>query len=351
VPAGSLQIAGRTVGAGQPAWIIAELSGNHGGELARAERLVREAAAAGADAVKLQTYRADSLTIDSDAPPFRIRMAGAWDGRLLYDLYREASMPWEWQAPLKAVADELGLALFSSPFDAEAVAFLEGLGVPAYKIASFELVDTQLIERAAATGKPVIMSTGMATRDEIAEAVAAARAAVPDAQLGLLKCTSDYPAAPEHLHLRTINDMAAEFGLPIGISDHTVGIVAPVVAVTLGACIVEKHLCLDRADGGPDAHFSLEPAEFAAMVRSIREAEAALGSVQYGDETEAASRAYRRSLFVVEHVPEGGLLTEDNVRSIRPADGLPPKELHHVLGRRAARDIPRGTPLAWDLIA
>ena len=346
----SLHIAGRTIGPGHPVWVVAELSGNHGGELDRAKRLVREASAAGADAVKVQTYKPDSLTIDSDAPPFRVRMAGAWEGRLLYDLYREASMPWQWQKPLKEVADELGVSFFSSPFDSAAVDFLEALGVPAYKIASYELVDTQLIERAAATGKPVILSTGMATREEIADAIAAARAATQDVQLALLKCTSAYPAPPEHLHLLTIRDMAAEFGLPIGVSDHTVGTVAPVTAVALGACIVEKHLCLSRAYGGPDAHFSLEPSEFEAMVRNIREAEASLGRVHYGPEGEEDSWAYRRSLFVVDHVPEGARFTEANVRSIRPADGLPPKDLRRVLGRRAARDIARGTPLSWELI-
>jgi pseudaminic acid synthase len=330
--------------------VVAELSGNHGGELERAERLVREASAAGADAVKVQTYKPDSLTIESDAPPFRVRMAGAWEGRLLYDLYREASMPWQWQQPLKKLADELSIPFFSSPFDRAAVDFLAGLGVPAYKIASYELVDTQLIEQAAATGKPVILSTGMATREEIADAIAAARTAMPRVELALLKCTSAYPAPPEHLHLRTIRDMASQFQLPIGLSDHTLGTVAPVAAVALGACIVEKHLCLSRADGGPDAHFSLEPHEFAAMVRNIREAEVSLGRVQYGPEGEEHSRSYRRSLFVVEHVPEGARFTEANVRSIRPADGLPPKELRRVLGHRAARDIPRGTPLSWELI-
>jgi len=346
---GALRIGERTVGPGRPAWIVAELSGNHGGELARAEQLVREAAAAGADAVKIQTYRADSLTIDSDAPPFRIRMAGAWDGRLLYDLYREAALPWEWTAPLKALADELGITFFSSPFDAQAVELLEGLRVPVYKIASFELVDTPLIERVAATGKPIVLSTGMASREDIADALAAARGVDPDAELALLKCTSAYPAPPERLNLRTIADMAATFDVPIGLSDHTVGLVAPVAAVTLGACIVEKHLCLKRADGGPDAHFSLEPDEFARMVQNVREAEASLGTVRYGED-EAESRAYRRSLFVVEPVGAGEAFTAANVRSIRPADGLPPKELHRVLGRRAARDVPRGTPLAWDLV-
>ena len=331
-------------------WVVAELSGNHGGELERAVQLVRAACDAGADAVKIQTYRPESLTIDSDAPPFRVRMAGAWEGRLLYDLYREASMPWQWQEPLKQVADELGIPLFSSPFDTAAVDFLEELGVPAYKIASYELVDTQLIERAAATGKPIILSTGMATREEIADAVAVARTARLSVELALLKCTSAYPAPPEHLNLRTIRDMAAEFDLPIGLSDHTVGTVAPVAAVALGACIVEKHLCLDRADDGPDAHFSLEPHEFETMVRHIREAEISLGVVRYGSEGEELSLAYRRSLFVVDHVPEGARFTEENVRSIRPADGLPPKELRRVLGRRAARDIARGTPLSWELV-
>ena len=350
MPAESLHIAGRTIGPSHPVWVVAELSGNHGGQLERAEQLVRAARAAGADAVKLQTYKPDSLTIDCDAPPFRVTMAGEWEGRLLYHLYQEASTPWQWLEPLKAVADEVGIPFFSSAFDAAAVDFLEALGVPAYKIASFELVDTELIRRAAATGKPVILSTGMATREEIADAIAAARTAMPEVELALLKCTSSYPASPEHLHLRTIVDMAANFDLPIGLSDHTVGIVAPVTAVALGACIVEKHLCLNRADGGPDAHFSLEPHEFEAMVHNIREGEVSLGKVHYGTEGDDESRAYRRSLFVVDDVSAGALFTEANVRSIRPADGLAPKELRRVLGRRAARDIPCGTPLSWELV-
>jgi pseudaminic acid synthase len=345
-----LRIAGRTIGVGHPVWVVAELSGNHGGDLERAKQLVREARAAGADAVKLQTYKPESLTIDSDAPPFRVQMGGEWEGRLLYDLYSEASMPWEWQEPLKEVADELEIPLFSSPFDADAVDFLEALGVPAYKIASFELVDTNLIERVAATGKPVILSTGMASREEITEAIAAARAGEPNVELALLKCTSAYPAPPQQLHLRTIPDMAATFELPIGLSDHTVDIIAPVAAVALGACIVEKHLCLSRAEGGPDAHFSLEPREFERMVRAIRDTEASLGNVDYAHEGEDSSRAYRRSLFVVDDVPEGAPFTTANVRSIRPADGLPPKELRRVLSSRAARDIASGTPLSWELV-
>jgi N-acetylneuraminate synthase len=350
MPAGSLHIAGRPIDPSHPVLVVAELSGNHGGQLDRAAELVRAAREAGADAVKVQTYKPDSLTIDSDAPPFRVKMAGAWEGRVLYDLYREASTPWAWLEPLKAVADQVGMPFFSSAFDAAAVDFLEDLGVPAYKIASFELVDTELIERAAATGKPVILSTGMATREEIADAISAARRAMPEVELALLKCTSSYPAPPEDLNLRTIVDMAANFDLPTGLSDHTVGIVAPVIAVALGACIVEKHLCLNRADGGPDAHFSLEPHEFEAMVHNIREAEVSLGKVCYGTDAGDESRAYRRSLFVVADVAEGALLTEANVRSIRPADGLAPKELRRVLGRRAARDIPRGTPLSWELV-
>jgi pseudaminic acid synthase len=345
-----IEIAGRRIGPGEPTYVIAEVSANHGHSFERAARLVRAAHEAGADAVKLQTYTADTLTIDSDAPPFQIH-GGLWGGRTLYDLYSEAYTPWEWQPLLKGTADELGIALFSSPFDVSAVDFLETMAVPAYKVASFELVDTGLLQRVARTGKPVILSTGMATLDEIRDAVGTLTAAGA-AQLAVLKCTSAYPSPPGAMHLRTIPHLAAALDRPVGLSDHTLGVAVAVAAVALGAVIVEKHLTLDRGAGGPDGAFSLEPAEFAELVRSIRTTEQALGCVRYADDgPETANRVFRRSLFVVRDVRAGEAFTPENVRSIRPAHGLAPRHLLEVLGRRAARDLSRGEPLSWDMVA
>jgi pseudaminic acid synthase len=345
----TFRIGRRQVGEGQPTFIVAELSANHGGSLERATRVIEAAAASGADAIKLQTYTADTLTVDADNEHFRIK-GTLWDGRTLYDLYNEAHLPWEWHAPLQRTALDLGLEFFSTPFDATAVEFLASLDVPAWKIASFELVDLPLIRKVAATGLPVIMSTGMATRDEIAEGV---RTLVDNGggPLVLLKCTSAYPARPEDMHLRTIPDMAAHFGVPVGLSDHTLGIEVPVAAVALGACVIEKHLTLSRAEPGPDSAFSLEPAEFKAMVAAVRTAERAAGSVSYeGSAGEAASRVFRRSLFVVQDMKAGDRFSPESVRSIRPAAGLHTRHLDEVLGRRAGRDIRKGTPLSWDLI-
>jgi N-acetylneuraminate synthase len=345
-----ISIGGRKVGAGHPSFVIAELSANHGGSYERAEQLVRMAREVGADAVKLQTLTPDGITLNSDNEYFRIAAGTVWDGRVLYDLYRETAMPWEWQPRLKRLADALGIILFSSPFDSSAVEFLDTMDIPCFKIASPEIVDIGLIKLAAATGKPLIISTGMATRAEIEEAVAAARAS--DATgIALLKCTSTYPALPEEMDLRTIPDMAESFDLTVGVSDHTLGMAVAVTAVALGATIVEKHFTLSRADGGPDSGFSVEPTEFAEMVREIRVAEKALGSVNYEPTPrEAASRTLRRSLFVVDDVRAGDLLTPENVRSIRPGQGLHTRHLPDVLGRRAARDIARGTPLSWALV-
>lgn len=344
-------IGGRPIGPGKPAYIVAELSANHHQEFEQAVALVRAAREAGADAVKLQTYTPDTLTIDCDKEWFRIGRGTIWEGRTLYDLYGEAYTPWEWQPRLKAVAAEEGLDLFSTPFDATAVDFLEEMGVPAYKVASFEIVDLPLIRRVARTGKPMILSTGMATLAEIDEAVHAAREAGAGA-IALLKCTSAYPAPPEEMNLRTIPHLAEAFGVPVGLSDHTLGIAVPVAAVSLGACIVEKHFTLARSVPGPDSAFSLEPHEFAHMVQAIREAERALGQVVYQvAPREAASRVFRRSLFVVQDVRAGEPFTSENVRSIRPAHGLHTRHLEDVLGRPAARDIERGTPLSWDLVA
>lgn len=330
-------------------YIIAEMSANHGQRYEHAVEIIEAAKIAGADAIKLQTYTPDTITIDSQRPEFLVGKGSLWEGRTLYELYGEAYTPWDWQPKLKQIANDLGLDCFSTPFDFTAVDFLERMNVPAYKIASFELVDLPLIQRVARTGKPLIMSTGMATLEEIDEAVRAFRDAGGE-KLALLKCNSAYPAPPEEMNLRTIPDMSERFGVPVGLSDHTLGIAVAVTAVGLGACIIEKHFTLRRADGGPDAAFSLEPEEFKAMVDAVREAERALGKVNYEPTPrEMASRTFRRSLFVVQDVRAGEVLTDKNVRSIRPAHGLPPKYLENVLGRRAARDITRGTPLKWDM--
>jgi len=344
-----VRIGSRTVGTGHPTYIVAEISANHGGSLDRALELVRAAHAAGADAIKLQTYTADTLTLDSPADLFRVE-GTLWSGRTLHELYTEAHTPWEWHQPIRELARELELDCFSTPFDATAVDFLETLDMPAYKIASFEIVDIPLLTRIAGTGKPVIMSTGMATLEEIVEAVEAVRAAGTGG-LALLKCTSAYPAPPYEVNLRTIGHLAETFDVPVGLSDHTLGIAVPVAAVAAGACIVEKHVTTARADGGPDSDFSLEPDEFKAMVDAIRVAERAMGCVQYGvSDAEKSSRVFRRSLFVVKDVKEGEVLSDAHVRSIRPGHGLHPRHLSEVLGRRAACDVARGTPLRWDLV-
>lgn len=344
------QIKSRSIGCGFPCYIIAEMSANHGQSFDVALELVRAAKEAGADAIKLQTYTPDTLTINSLRPEFLIGGGTLWEGRNLYELYGEAYTPWEWQPKLKEEVERLGMDCFSTPFDDTSVDFLEGMDVSVYKIASFELVDTGLLRKVAATGKPVIMSTGMATLAEIDEAVCTLRKG-GCTQLSLLKCTSAYPSWPEDMNLRTIPHLAAAFDVPAGLSDHTLGIAVPVAAVALGACIIEKHLTLRRSDGGPDAAFSLEPAEFRAMVDAVRMAEKALGKVSYeASEKEQASRVFRRSLFVVRDMKMGEEFTSENVRSIRPGNGLPVKELHRILGRKAAGDIERGTPLSENLI-
>ncbi len=346
----SIQIGNRLVGPGEPVYIVAEISANHNQDFDQAASLLRAAKEAGADAVKLQTYAPDTMTIPCDSEIFRIGQGTLWEGRNLYDLYREAYTPWEWQPKLKAMAGEMGLELFSTAFDLSAVDFLEKMAVPVHKVASFEIVDLPLIEQMARTGKPLIISTGMADFGDIEEAVRAARRGGAT-QIALLKCTSAYPAPPEEMNLRTISHLSETFDLPIGLSDHTLDIAVPVVAVTMGACIVEKHFTLSRSTPGPDSAFSLEPSEFKKMVESIRTAEKALGKVGYNlGGREDKSRKFRRSLFVVKGVKEGEALTLDNVRSIRPNDGLHPRYLSEVLGRRANRDIPYGTPLRWDMV-
>ncbi len=347
---GRVRIGRRFVGAGHPAYIVAELSANHRQDYEEAVKLVRAAKTAGADAVKLQTLRPDAITMRSDRPVFQVGGGTLWDGRTLFDLYDETYMPWEWQPKLKELANGLGLDLFSSPFDLAAVDFLQEMGVPAFKVASPEIVDLALIERMARTRKPLIISTGMATLAEIREAVHAARRA-GCRQLILLKCNSGYPAPPEEMNLRTIPDMQKRFRVLVGLSDHTLGIAAPIAAVSLGACMIEKHFTLSRSVPGPDSAFSLEPAEFRAMVEAVRTAESALGGVRYKPTTaETKSRPFRRSLFVVRDVKQGETLTEASVRSIRPAAGLHPRYLQDVLGSKAAVDIPAGTPLSWALL-
>ena len=346
----TFSIRGRLIGRGEPTYVIAEMSANHGHRYDDAVRLVHAAKEAGADAVKLQTYTPDTITIDCGRPEFLIAGGSLWDGRRLYELYGEAYMPWEWQPKLKAIADDVGIHLFSTPFDATAVDFLEAMDVPAYKIASLELVDIPLIQRVARTGRPVIMSTGASTLREIADAVGACRAASNEA-LALLKCTSAYPAPLAEMNLATIPHLAAAFNVPVGLSDHTLGIAVPVAAVALGACIIEKHFTPSRAVPGPDSAFSLEPDEFKAMVEAVRAAEEALGTVSYAvTEHEAPSRAFRRSLYVVRDMRAGEPFTVATVRCIRPSNGLPPKHLGQILRRRASRDIAAGTPLSWELL-
>jgi pseudaminic acid synthase len=345
-----MRIGRRSIGPGHPVYVVAELSANHNQNFDHAVRIIEAAKQAGADAIKLQTYTPDTITIASDREEFRIRGGTIWDGRNLHELYGEAYTPWEWQPKLKKMAEDLGMDLFSSAFDSTAVSFLEEMGVPAHKVASCELVDIPLIQRMARTGKPLIMSTGMATVEEIDEALQTARGAGA-IEIALLKCTSAYPAPAEEMNLRTIPEMARRFGVPVGLSDHTMGIAAPVAAVALGACILEKHLTLSRSTPGPDSAFSLEPQEFKAMVDAVRTAEQVLGEVHFGlSAKEAASRAFRRSLFVVKDVKQGEAFTAANVRSIRPGNGLHPRHLPEVLGKRAARDAERGTPLSWELV-
>ena len=346
----TVQIGTRTIGAGHPVYVVAELSANHNQNFDQAVKIIQAARQAGADAVKLQTYTADTITIDCDREPFRIAGGTLWDGRTLYELYREAYTPWEWQPKLKQAANDLGMDLFSTPFDDNAVDFLETMNVPAHKLASFELVDIALIQKMARTGKPLIMSTGMARAEEIEEGVQAARQAGAT-QIALLKCTSAYPATADDMNLRTIPELARRFAAPAGLSDHTLGNAVAVAAVTLGACIIEKHITLSRTLKGPDSQFSLEPQEFKAMVEAVRTTERALGAVHFGASAqEASSLVFRRSLFVVQDLQRGEEFTARNVRSIRPAHGLHTRHLPQVLGKRASRDIPRGTPLGWDLV-
>lgn len=345
-----ISIAGRPIGPGHPPYVIAELSANHNGNLAQALRIIDAAVEAGADAVKLQTYRPDTITLKSDAPDFQIT-EGLWAGHTLYDLYEWAHTPWEWHEELFAHAAKRGITLFSSPFDPMAVDLLQGLGSPAYKIASFEAVDLPLIRYVAAKGKPMIISTGMADLEEITEAVEAAREGGCQ-QLALLHCVSGYPAPAADYNLATIADMAARFGIPVGLSDHTLDNTTAIASVALGACIIEKHMTLDRAGGGPDDSFSLEPAEFAALCEGARTAWEAVGRVDYGRKSsEQGNVKFRRSLYFVKDMKAGDLVTEDCVRSVRPGYGLPPKFLELILGKTMLHDGKKNTPVNLNLIA
>jgi pseudaminic acid synthase len=346
----TFKIGDRQIGAGQPVYMVAELSANHNQDFDQAVRLIRAAKESGADAVKVQTYTPDTITIPSDREYFQIRGGTIWDGRTLYELYGQAYTPWDWQPKLKQVANDLGLEFFSSAFDATAIHFLERMGVPAYKLASCELVDVPLLQKMSSTGKPLILSTGMATIEEIEEAVWTAREAGAR-QIALLRCTSAYPAAASEMNLRTIPELARRFDVPVGLSDHTMDIAVPVTAVALGACIIEKHFTLSRSLKGPDSAFSLEPAEFKTMVEAVRVAENSLGQIHFGlTEGERSSRVFRRSLFVVKDVKQGETFSEENVRSIRPGHGLHTRHLPQIVGKCASQDIERGTPLNWDLV-
>ena len=341
-----ISIAGRLVGASHPPYVIAEMSGNHNGDINRAFALIEAVKRAGADAIKLQTYTPDTMTINHDGRGFIVK-GGLWHGRSLYDLYRWAQTPWEWHAALFDRAHELGLTIFSSAFSASAVDLLESLQTPAYKIASLEIVDLPLIRYAAATGKPMILSTGAAVLGDIREAVAAARGA-GCRELALLHCTSGYPTPASESNLRTIPDLTATFDTVVGLSDHTLGIAVPVAAIAFGASIIEKHVTLARSDGGPDSVFSLEPDELTRMVEDCRTAWEALGRVSYDlAPSEASAQSLRRSLYAVADITAGDILSERNVRSIRPGFGLAPKHLSHILGKAARHAIPRGTPLTW----
>ena len=344
------KIEDKTIGDKHPVFIIAELSANHLKRFDLAVKTIKEAKEAGADAIKVQTLTPDTMTINCNNNHFNIKGGTLWDGKSFYELYSETSMPWEWHKKLKKIALKLGLIFFSTPYDKTAVDFLEKLKVPAYKVASFEITDTPFIEYTASKGKPIIISTGIATLNEIKEAVNSCKKS-GNKQIALLKCTSAYPTPLEEVNLKTIPDLAKKFKTVVGLSDHTLGISVPIASVALGAKIIEKHIILDRELGGPDAKFSLEPKEFKEMVKSVREVEKALGKVTYQlAEKVKKNRKFARSLFIVEDVKAGEVLTKKNIRSIRPGDGLPPKYLNSILGKKAVKGFKKGTPLRWDII-
>ncbi|MEE1877669.1 pseudaminic acid synthase [Altererythrobacter litoralis] len=344
-----LEISGRRIGSGYSPYVICELSANHNGDFDAAIRLIEAAKKTGADAIKIQTYRPDTITLKSDRPEFRIS-GGLWDGSTLYDLYKKAHTPWEWHKPMFDYARKLDIPIFSTPFDFTAVDLLEDLNAPAYKIASFEAVDLALIRYVASTRKPMIISTGMADADEIAEAIEAARQG-GCTQLAILHCVSGYPALAEDYNLMTIPDMIERFGLVTGLSDHTLDNTTAIASVALGASIIEKHFTLDRSGGGPDDSFSLEPAEFTQLCNGAKTAWAAMGQVDYSRKSsEQGNVIFRRSLYIAQNIPEGSQITPNNVRSVRPGFGLAPRHYDEVMGRRAARDLKFGEPLLWDCL-
>lgn len=345
----SINLAGRRIAADEPPYIIAELSANHNGKLETALKIIEEAKKAGADAVKLQTYTADTITLDCDTEEFQIH-GGLWDGKTLYQLYQEAAMPWEWHRPLFEYARNLGITIFSSPFDNSAVDLLEDLNAPAYKIASFEAVDLPLIKYVAGTGKPMIISTGMADAEEIQESIAAAREGGCK-ELAILHCVSGYPAPAEDYNLCTIPDMIERFGLVTGLSDHTLDNTTAIASVVMGASIIEKHFTLNRSGGGPDDSFSLEPNELEALCRDSKTAWAALGRVDYGRKSsELGNVQFRRSLYFVKDLKAGDVITEDAVRSVRPGFGLAPKFLDQIIGEKVISDIKRNTPVKFEYL-
>ena len=343
-----INIDGKLINTNSPTYIIAEMSANHLMNFDRAKEIIYRLKDSGTDAVKLQTYTADTITIDCDRPEFQIH-GGLWDGETRYSLYQKAYTPWEWHEELKAEADKLSIDFFSTPFDNSAVDFLEKIGIGFYKIASFELVDIPLIKYVAKTGKPIIMSTGMATLAEIETAVDAIRNEGND-QVALLRCASAYPAVTDEMNLRTMQNMAETFNVPVGLSDHSYGSVGAVTAVALGASIIEKHFCMGREIETADSSFSMTPDEFAAMVKDVRQAEKAIGRVKYGaSKQEKDSLAFRRSIFAVKDIKAGEKLSEDNIRVIRPGYGMEPKYYEELIGQTALDDIERGTPLKWGM--
>lgn len=348
----NFKIGNREIGPGNPVFIIAEMSANHNQDFEKAKGIIKAAHQCGADAVKLQTYTPDTLTIDCSKEPFVVKGSNSdWEGMTLYQLYKKAYMPWDWQPKLKKIAGELGIILFSTAYDETAVDFLEKMNVPVYKIASFELIDTELLKKIANTGKPVIISKGLASLEETEMAISTLREN-GTTDIAVLHCVSSYPAEFEDMNLATIADIAKRFKVVPGLSDHSLGISAAVASVALGACLIEKHFTLRRADGGPDSSFSLEPEELRELIKTVREVEKVIGKIQYGPvEKEKANIVARRSLFVVQDVKAGQEFTRKNIRSIRPGYGLAPKFLPEILGKKALKDIERGTPFSWDLIS
>ena len=346
----SIKIGNKEINANSQTYIIAEMSGNHNMDYNRAVKIVEAAAEAGADAIKLQTYTADTITLNSDAPCFQITQGTLWDGTTLHKLYEEAYTPWDWQPKLKELANSLGMDCFSSPFDFTSVDFLEKMDVPAYKIASFEITDIPLIKKVASTGKPVIISTGIATIEDIELALKTCKEAGNENVI-LLKCSSAYPAPCESINLNTMVDMADKFGCIMGLSDHTMGSVVSIAAVAMGAKVIEKHLTLARADGGVDAAFSMEPQEFKEMVEGIRNVEKAKGAVSYDlTDKQKSQRTFSRSLFIAADIKAGEILTPENLRSVRPANGLHTKYYEELLGRKVVRDCKYGEPMSWDMV-